>query len=52
MLQSTSLREGKRCLDKFYDLSRWDIKTVKTGDTLKIGKRKLLFIETPNAPLA
>jgi len=38
---------GKKGLDKFYDLSRWDIKTVKTGDTLNIGKRNLLFIETP-----
>jgi len=38
---------GKKGLAKFYDLSRWDIKTVKTGDTLNIGKRNLLFIETP-----
>jgi len=38
---------GKKGLDKFYDLSRWYIKTVKTGDTLNIGKRNLLFIETP-----
>lgn len=38
---------GKKGLAKFYDLSRWDIKTVKTGDTLNIGRRNLLFIETP-----
>jgi anaerobic nitric oxide reductase flavorubredoxin len=38
---------GRKGLEKFYDLSRWDIKTVKTGDTLNIGKRNLLFIETP-----
>ena len=38
---------GKKGLEKFYDLSRWDVKVVKTGDTLNIGKRNLLFIETP-----
>lgn len=38
---------GKKGLERFFDISRWDIKTVKTGDTLKIGKRTLLFIETP-----
>jgi flavorubredoxin len=38
---------GKKGLEKFYDLSRWDIKVVKTGDTLNIGKKNLLFIETP-----
>ncbi len=38
---------GKKGLERFFDISKWDIKTVKTGDTLKIGKRTLLFIETP-----
>ncbi len=38
---------GKKGLERFFDISGWDIKTVKTGDTLKIGKRTLLFIETP-----
>ncbi|HKZ17405.1 MAG TPA: FprA family A-type flavoprotein [Geobacteraceae bacterium] len=38
---------GKKGLDRFYDTSEWDIRLVKTGDTLKIGKRTLLFIETP-----
>jgi len=38
---------GKKGLARFFHLSRWDIKTVKSGDTLKIGKRTLLFIETP-----
>ena len=39
--------KGRKGLERFYDLSRWTIKTVKTGDTLKIGKKTLLFIETP-----
>lgn len=39
--------KGKKGLDRFFDTSRWNIKTVKTGDTLNIGKRTLLFIETP-----
>ncbi|MFN3739210.1 MAG: FprA family A-type flavoprotein [Thermodesulfovibrionales bacterium] len=38
---------GKKGLERFFDISKWDIKTVKTGDTLRIGKRTLLFIETP-----
>lgn len=38
---------GKKGLDRFYDTSKWNMHTVKTGDTLKIGKRTLLFIETP-----
>ena len=39
--------KGKRGLDRFFDTSRWNIKVVKTGDTLSIGKRTLQFIETP-----
>ena len=38
---------GKKGLNRFVDTSQWDIKTVKTGDTLNIGKRTLLFLETP-----
>lgn len=38
---------GKKGLSKLLDLSRFNVKTVKTGDTLKIGKRTLQFIETP-----
>jgi flavorubredoxin len=38
---------GKRGLARFFDLSAWRIKTVKTGDTLKIGKKTVLFLETP-----
>jgi len=39
--------KGRKGLERFFDLSGWNIKTVKTGDTLRIGKRTLLFIETP-----
>ncbi|MFI5294928.1 MAG: FprA family A-type flavoprotein [Thermodesulfovibrionales bacterium] len=39
--------KGKKGLARFFDISSWNIKTVKTGDTLTIGKRNLLFIETP-----
>jgi flavorubredoxin len=39
--------KGRKCLDRFFDLNGWNIKVVKTGDTLKIGKRTLLFLETP-----
>jgi flavorubredoxin len=39
--------KGKKGLDRFFDTSKWDIRIVKTGDTLNIGKRNLLFLETP-----
>lgn len=39
--------KGRKGLERFFDLSKWKIKVVKTGDTLSIGKRTLLFIETP-----
>lgn len=39
--------KGKKGLDRFFDASKWNIKLVRTGDTLCIGKRTLLFIETP-----
>ncbi|MEW6571836.1 MAG: FprA family A-type flavoprotein [Nitrospirota bacterium] len=40
-------QKGKQGLDRFFDTSRWKTKIVKTGDTLNIGKRTLVFIETP-----
>lgn len=40
-------QKGKDGLARFFDISQWDITTVKTGDTLNIGSRNLLFIETP-----
>jgi flavorubredoxin len=39
--------KGRKGLERFFDLSGWKIKIVKTGDTLTIGKRTLLFLETP-----
>lgn len=39
--------KGKKGIERFFDISRWDIRVVKTGDTLTIGKRTLRFIETP-----
>ena len=39
--------KGRKGLERFFDLSRWDIKTVKSGDTLTVGRRTLLFLETP-----
>lgn len=39
--------KGRKGLERFFDISSWKIKIVKTGDELKIGKRTLLFIETP-----
>jgi len=39
--------KGRKGLDRFFDTSKWDIRIVRTGDTLNIGKRNLLFLETP-----
>jgi flavorubredoxin len=39
--------KGKKGLARFFDISRWKIEVVKTGDTLTIGRRTLLFLETP-----
>ncbi len=39
--------KGKRGIDRFFDTSRWKIKLVKTGDTLKTGRFTLQFLETP-----
>ncbi len=38
---------GKKGLGRFFDISRWKMNVVKTGDTLVIGKRTLIFLETP-----
>jgi len=38
---------GKKGLGRFLDLSKYKVSVVKSGDTLKIGKRTLQFIETP-----
>ncbi len=39
--------KGKKGLARFFDISKWNMKIVKSGDTLNIGKRTLLFLETP-----
>jgi len=38
---------AKKGLGRFFDISKWDVRVVKTGDTLNIGRRNLLFLETP-----
>jgi flavorubredoxin len=39
--------KGKRGLDRFFDTTQWKIQLVKTGDSLKIGRHTLQFLETP-----
>jgi flavorubredoxin len=39
--------KGFKGLQRFFDLSAWNVKTVKSGDTLSIGTRTLEFLETP-----
>jgi anaerobic nitric oxide reductase flavorubredoxin len=38
---------AKKGLERFFDLSRRTIRTVKSGEALSIGKKTLLFLETP-----
>ncbi|HAR97168.1 MAG TPA: MBL fold metallo-hydrolase [Deltaproteobacteria bacterium] len=38
---------ARKGLERFFDLSKRTIKTVKSGETLSIGKKTLLFLETP-----
>ena len=39
--------KGKKGLDRHFDTSRWNIKIVKSGDTINTGKYNLVFLETP-----
>src|SRR5664279_5633760 len=39
--------KGKKGLSRFFDISKWNMKVVKTGETLSIGKKTLMFLETP-----
>jgi anaerobic nitric oxide reductase flavorubredoxin len=39
--------KGKKGLERFFDISKWKMREVKTGDTLTIGRHTLLFLETP-----
>lgn len=38
---------AKKGMERFFDISKRTIKTVKSGETLSIGKKTLLFLETP-----
>lgn len=39
--------KGKKGLQRFNDITGWNIRVVKSGDTLCTGKKNLLFLETP-----
>jgi len=39
--------KGKEGLSRFFDMSKWDVTIVKTGDKISTGSKTLLFIETP-----
>lgn len=39
--------KGKEGLARFYDISKWNINVVKTGDKISTGNKTLMFIETP-----
>jgi len=39
--------KGAEELPMYYDCDEWNIKTVKTGDTISLGTKTLSFIETP-----
>jgi anaerobic nitric oxide reductase flavorubredoxin len=39
--------KGKQGLERHFDTTSWDTQVVKTGDSVKIGEKTLMFIETP-----
>jgi anaerobic nitric oxide reductase flavorubredoxin len=39
--------KGRKGLERFFDISKWKMREVKTGDTLTTGKHTLMFLETP-----
>lgn len=39
--------KGRKGLERYFDISRWKLRIVRTGDILNTGKHNLLFIETP-----
>lgn len=39
----------RNALSMHYDVSDWNFKIVKTGDTISLGSRTLAFVETPMA---
>jgi len=38
---------GKKGMARFFDISRWDVRTVKSGDEIATGRYTLRFVETP-----
>ncbi len=38
---------GKKGMDRFFDTSKWNVRTVKTGDILSTGSKTITFLETP-----
>ncbi len=39
--------KGQKGLDRHFDISKWNMKIVKSGDVLNTGKYTLTFLETP-----
>lgn len=39
--------KGMAGLKRFFDTGGWKMNAVKTGDVLRIGRRSLMFVETP-----
>ena len=39
--------KGRTGLARVYDISKWDINVIKTGETISTGSKTLTFIETP-----
>ncbi len=39
--------KGQKGLERHFDTSKWNIKIVKTGDSISTGKYTLTFLETP-----
>jgi len=39
--------KGRKGIERFFDISKWKIEVVRTGDTLSTGKKTLVFLETP-----
>ncbi len=40
-------KKGQKGLDRHFDISKWNIKIVKTGDSINTGKYTFSFLETP-----
>ncbi len=40
-------KKAVEALERMFDISSWDIQTVKTGDSISTGHKTLIFLETP-----